>query len=156
MHESEKKKMKKHLIPIIILVGLVSSFPILFLYSSEIGVTSYYEGIEIRIDKEHPKVLDQNYDEYPIYVLMKEDFVQVPKVKEMLDILLKQEFTDKQEGFSYYGEYNKEYWINTDSEQISIGTGLSDMDRYEKWKNSKSGFLFEYEGNIFGIAFWIS
>ena len=149
---------KKHLIPIIVLVGLISSFPILFLYSSEIGVTSYYEGIEIRIEKEPPKVLDQNYDEYPIYVLMEEDFVQVPQVKEMLDILLKQEFTDKQEGFSYYGEHNKEYWINTDSEQISIGTGLSDMnmDRYEKWRNSKSSFLFEYEGSIFGIAFWIS
>ncbi|MGY5146586.1 MAG: hypothetical protein ACW9W4_01095 [Candidatus Nitrosopumilus sp. bin_7KS] len=150
--------MKKYFIPIIVLVGLVSSFPILFLYSSEIGITPYYEGIEIRIDKEHTKVLDQNYDEYPIYVLMKEDFVQVPQVKEMLDILLKQKFTDTREGFSHYGEYNKEYWINTDSEQISIGTGLSDMDmdRYENWKNSKSGFLFEYEGNIFGIAFWIS
>ena len=128
------------------------------MYSSEIGVTSYSEGIEIRINKEHPKVLDQNYDEYPIYVLMKEDYVQVSQVKEMLDILLKQEFTDKQEGFSHYGEHAKEYWINTDSEQISIGTGLSDtdMDGYEKWKNSKSNSLLEYDGSIFEIAFWIS
>ena len=148
---------KKYPIPIII-VGLISVFPILFLYGSEVGMTPYYEGIEIRIDKEPPKVLDRNYDEYPIYALLKEDFVQVPQVKKMLDILLKQEFTDKQEGFSHYGEHNKEYWINTDSEQISIGTGLSDldMDRYEKWKNSKSDFLLEYDGIVFEIAFWIN
>jgi len=92
----------KIIIPLV-LVGLIASFPILYLHLDE-GFPSYYEGIDIRIQKEPPKILDKNFDEVPIYVVTKEDFDQLPKVKEMLDILLQQEFTEKNECFSYYGE----------------------------------------------------
>ena len=150
------KTRTKIIIPLV-LIGLITAFPLLYLHLNE-GFPTYYEGISILIEKEPPKILDQNYDEIPIYVLTKEDFEQVPQVKEMLDVLIKQEFTDKDEGFSYFGEYSREYWINTNPEEISIGIGLPswDLDKFEKWNSSKPGYLLEYEGVIFQIGFWIS
>ena len=114
----------------------------------------YKEGIGLMMQKTYEPLYDENNKKYPIYQFTEEDYEKVPKIKDMMDILLTLEYVSgDRERSVHYGPDTTKYKVRAGIGDISIQGGMPSMELaiYNKWMNSKSTFLVEYEGVIFHV-----
>lgn len=144
---------------IIIPIVLLAVISIFYIYISMNGYSPYVEGISMTITPDnHQGYMDDPEIAASVYQMVTQDFVIVPKLKVMMDILLEQEYESERRGYGALGSDVSSYWINTDSDEIRIKTGMSNFELliYEKWMHSNQTFLFEYKGTVFQIGSWIA
>ena len=123
------------------------------------GFSTYDEGIILMIfDSSSERYQDKFIDEFPIYTMTPMDFEQVPKLKIMMDLILEQEFDNDRRGFGSLGSDGGSYWINIQSDEIIIQTGMStgELQKYEDWSGNAGTYLLEYRGVIFHMGSWIA
>ena len=143
--------MKGRLLLIIGIVGVVSGLLIFSLYTYY--PSSYNEGIGVMIS-EDPEMLTSFNDKYSVYHIQEDDFKKVPKIKYMMDVLLTRDKTVGEKRIVHHGPDNIRYEIraNLNEYSITVGMSSSELDDYNKWVESKSTYLLEYEKDIFIIS----
>jgi len=138
---------------IIIGIGIVlgSSIFYLFMYYP----SSYNEGIGVTI-YEDPESYASFYDKYSVYQLQKDDFKKIPKIKYMMDVLLTRDKNVGEKRVVHQGPDNIQYEIRANLNEYSIAVGMpaSELNDYNKWVESKSTYLLEYEKVIFLVTNW--
>lgn len=137
---------------IIGIVGILSIIAVGYSYQS--FLFDHKEGISIMIQKTHEPLYDENNQEYPTYQFKEEDYDKVPKIKYMMDFLLTTEYAMvDREKFTHHGDDNMKYEIRASVNNISMQVGMPSFEIaiYNKWANSKSASLVEYEEVIFHV-----
>ena len=145
--------MKTRLLIILGIVGIVSGLLIFSLY--QYYSPSYNEGIGVMI-YENPESYASFYDKYSVYLLQEDDFEKIPKIKYMMDVLLTRDKTVGEKRVVHHGPDNIRYEIRANLNEYSITVGMpsSELDSYNKWVESKSTYLLEYEKVIFLVTNW--
>jgi len=146
--------MKTRLLIIIGIVGILSIAAIGYSYQS--FLFDHKEGISIMMQKTHEPEYDENNQEYPIYQFKEEDHDKVPKIKYMMDFLLTRDKNVGEKHVVHHGPDNIRYEIraNLNEYNITVGMHSSELDDYNKWVESKSSYLLEYEKVIFLVTNW--
>jgi len=144
--------MKTRLLIIIIGIVVILGLSIFYLYTYY--PSSYDEGIGLTIYKD-PESYISGY-KHSIYSLQEDDFEEIPKIKYMMDVLLTRDKTIGERRIIHHGPDNTRYEINTNLNEYSINVGMpsSELDDYNKWVESKSTYLLEYDKVLFQITNW--
>lgn len=145
--------MKSRLLIIIGIVGVVLGLSIFSLYTYY--PSSYNEGIGVMI-YEDPESYASFYDKYSVYQLQEGDYEKIPKIKYMMDVLLTRDKTVGEKRIVHQGPDNIRYEIraNLNEYGITVGMSSSELDDYNKWVESKSTSLLEYEEVVFKVSNW--
>lgn len=138
---------------IIITLGIVLGLSIFYLYMYY--PSSHNEGIGLMIS-EDPEMYASFYDKYSVYQLQEEDYDKAPKIKYMMDVLLATDNNEDYSHITHQGPNNVKYEIRTNPNEsnIKVGMSSSELDNYNKWVESKSTYLFEYEKVVFLVFNW--
>ncbi len=105
---------------------------------------------------EDPEMLASFNDKYSVYHIQEDDFEKVPKIKYMMDVLLTRYKTVGEKRIVHLSPDNIRYEIRANLNECSITVGMSssELDDYNKWVESKSTYLLEYEKDIFIVSNW--
>lgn len=146
----------KIIIPIIILLTI----GLFYLFTVAIGYTGYIEGIGMVYfyETDPDKILVEDPD-LSVTEITDEDLKDAPRIKDMLEIALEQEFPLKDDGFRVFDDNFNSYWINRDGENIHIQIGMSyyDTEKYGNWlQDNLSGHLMKYQDRYFRFSQWIA
>lgn len=138
---------------LIILGGMGIGLAIFYLYMYY--PSSYNEGIGVMIS-EDPEMVTSFNNKYSVYLLQEEEFEKIPKIKYMMDVLLTRDKTIGEKRIVHHGPDNVRYEIraNLNEYSIKVGMSTSELGEYNKWVESKSTYLFEYEEVVFLIFNW--
>lgn len=141
---------KSTIYAIIGIVGILSVIAVGYTYQS--SLFDHKEGIGIMLQKTLDLEDEENNQKYPIYQFKEEDYDKVPKIKYMMDYLLTTDLSSADSNtFIHYGDDNMKYTFQIGESEIMMNAGMPSFELaiYNKWNNSKSTHLIEYEGVIF-------
>ncbi len=150
------KTRTKIIIPIIfiLIIGLF------YLYIVANGYSPYVEGIgmDYYAETNPEKILDELTIQ-SITELTDEDLKDVPRIKGMLEIALKQDLPLRDDGFALFDESFNSYWFNQEGSglRVQISMSTSDSDYYGDWiyENIPNN-LIKYKDRYFSFHQWIS
>ncbi len=90
------------------------------------------------------------------------DLADVPKIRQMIDVALEQDFPLRESGFAVWDGALNRYWLYSDSTSgdlhVRIDLPPLEAEKYGEWiyDNLKPSLYLEYEGEFFHITSWIA
>ncbi len=150
------KTRTKILIPIIpvVVIGLF------YLYIVANGYSPYVEGIGLNYYAEtEPNKIFEHSSFQSITELTDEELKDVPRIKGMLEMALKQKLPLEEDGFTLFDESLNSYWFNQEGTglRIMISMSTAETNYYTNWmgENIQSN-LVKYKEKYFSLHQWIS
>ena len=124
------------------------------------GYSPYVEGISMTYykDTDPQKIIPDSYVE-PVTAIAEADLDEVPRIRGMIEIALKQEFPLHDDGFVLFDSSLNSYWLNRDDGNIDVMIGMSEGEtrKHAKWlRENFPGYLIEYKGRYFSFSSWIA
>ena len=146
------KTRTKIIIPLIVFFAI----GLFYIYIVANGYSPYVEGIGMDY---HAETDLQNSNSQGIIELTDEDLIDVPRIKGMLEIALKQELPLEDDGYALFDEYFNSYWINREGTgmRVKISMSTSDADYYGDWiYQNLPNSLVQYKDRFFSFYRWIA
>lgn len=150
------KTRTKILIPTISVLAI----GLFYLYIVANGYSPYVEGIGLNYYAEtDPSKIFDHPDFQSITELTDEDLKDVPRIKGMLEIALKQDLPLNDDGFALFDEFFNSYWFNREGSGLRVQISMStlDSDYYGDWiyENIPTN-LVKYKERYFSFSQWIA
>ena len=150
------KSRTKIIIPAIVLLAI----GLFYLFMVANGYSPYVEGIGMDYHAEtDPKKITGNHNPQSIIELTGEDLKDVPKIRGMLEIALRQDLPLEDDGFALFDEYLNSYWFNREGNglRVQISMSTSDADYYGDWiQENIPNNLVKYKDKFFSFYQWIA
>ncbi len=124
------------------------------------GYSPYVEGISMTYYKEtDPQKIITRQHMGPVTTMTETDLDEVPRIRGMLEIALKQEFPLHDDGFVLFDSGFNSYWMNQRGEDIRVMISMSEYEarKHAGWlQENVPGHLMEYKGRYFSFGHWIA
>ena len=146
----------KIIIPAIVFLAI----GLFYLYIVANGYSPYVEGIgmDYHAETDTSKIME-NLNLQSINELSDEDLKDVPKIKGMLEIALKQELPLDDDGFALFDESLNSYWFNREGSglRVQISMGTDEANYYGEWLEwNVANSLVKYKERFFSFYQWIA
>ena len=95
----------------------------------------------------------------PVAAVTEADLDEVPKIRQMLEVGLKQELPLHDDGFWVLDWGLNSYWVfqNDGNIEVMISMPQYERQRYAEWlQENVPGHLMEYKGRYFSLCYWIA
>lgn len=135
---------------------------LLYMFMVMNGYSPYMEGISMTYytETDPQTIIMSDAHLGPATEMAESDLDEVPKIRGMLEVGLKQELPLRDDGFRVFDWSLNSYWVTLQHDgnpEVMISMPQRETQRYSEWlQENVPGHLMEYKGRYFSFVPWVA